>query len=73
MQESYGYQYFLIHRGDLHKVLLDRAYEVGAEIVVNAFVSKIDQETPSVMLRDGTRYTADLIVGADGKLSMLLL
>jgi 2-polyprenyl-6-methoxyphenol hydroxylase-like FAD-dependent oxidoreductase len=69
MEEVYGYPYFLIHRGDLHKVLLDRAYEVGAIITVNSFVSEVNEAAPSVTLNDGTVYKADLLIGADGTLS----
>ncbi|KAJ5626407.1 hypothetical protein N7510_002716 [Penicillium lagena] len=66
MEEVYGYPYFLIHRGDLHKVLLDRAYEVGTEVKVNASVSEVNEAAPSVTLNDGTVYRADLLIGADG-------
>lgn len=68
MDEVHGYPYFLIHRGDLHKVLLDRAYEVGAEIKVDAFVSEVNESASSVILKDGTVHRADLLIGADGTL-----
>lgn len=67
MEETYGNPYFLIHRGDLHKVLLDKAVEVGADIKVNSFVTTVEENGPCVKLADGTIYEADLIVGADGK------
>ena len=68
MAETYGDPYFLIHRGDLHRVLLDRAYEVGTEIITNAAVAKTEEAVPSVTLTNGKRYTGDLLVGADGKI-----
>jgi salicylate hydroxylase len=67
MQETYGDPYFLIHRGDLHKVLLNRALEVGVSIKTSSFVSEINEAEPSVVLRDGSKYTADLVIGADGR------
>jgi salicylate hydroxylase len=66
MQDTYGFPYFLIHRGDLHKVLLDKAREVGVVIRTNSLVSTVDQETPSITLEDGSTHRADLIIGADG-------
>ncbi|KAI7968519.1 hypothetical protein EIK77_006538 [Talaromyces pinophilus] len=69
MEETYGYPYFLIHRGDLHKVLLDRAYEVGTDIKVNSYVSDVDETGPSVTLTNGLKFTADLVIGADGIIS----
>jgi 2-polyprenyl-6-methoxyphenol hydroxylase-like FAD-dependent oxidoreductase len=70
MEEVYGYPYFLIHRGDLHKVLLDRAYAVGTVVKVNSFVSEVNEAAPSVTLNDGTVYRADLLIAADGTLSL---
>lgn len=65
------------HRANLHRCLLDRAVELGAKLVVNARV--VDVETPdldsdddrrgnhaTVVLADGRRMVADLVVGADG-------
>ena len=66
MAETYGDPYFLIHRGDLHKVLLNRAVEVGTDIITRAFVAETDEATPSVTLENGKRYTGDLLIGADG-------
>lgn len=67
MEETYGFPYFLIHRGDLHKILLDRARDLGIEIRTNAFVSTVKEEVPMIILGDGSTYTADLIIGADGE------
>ena len=67
MEENYGYPYLLIHRGDLHKVLLDKAVEVGVTIKIKSFVTIVDEQEPSVTVADGTQYKADLVIGADGK------
>jgi salicylate hydroxylase len=67
MEDSYGFPYFLIHRGDLHRVLLDKALEVGVVIRTGTYVSDIDEAQPAVTLASGEKCTADLIIGADGK------
>ncbi|TVY30272.1 FAD-dependent monooxygenase, partial [Lachnellula hyalina] len=65
-----GTFYWDFHRANLHKCLLQRAVELGARTIVNARVSDVqvsaDGETATVVLRDGQRHTADLVVGADG-------
>lgn len=66
MEDTYGFPYFLIHRGDLHKVLLVRARELGVNIRTTSIVSSVDEATPSVTLTDGSIHKADLIIGADG-------
>ena len=66
MEENYGYPYFLIHRGDLHKILVDKALDVGARILTSCYVSKVNQEDNSITLEDGKHFKADLIIGADG-------
>lgn len=47
-------------------MLLNRALEVGVSIKTSSFVSEINEAEPSVVLRDGSKYTADLVIGADG-------
>jgi salicylate hydroxylase len=66
MEQTYGCPYFLIHRGDLHKVLLNRALDVGVQILTNSFVSTVIESDPSITLADGSVHKADLIIGADG-------
>jgi salicylate hydroxylase len=70
MEDTYGYPYFLIHRGDLHRVLLNKALTVEVEIKTGSYVSDIDESQPSVTLASGEKCTADLIIGADGKYSI---
>lgn len=67
MEETYGFPYFLIHRGDLHKVLLMKAQEVGVDILTSSFVSSVDEDACSITLGNGSVHMADVIVGADGK------
>lgn len=64
------------HRANLHRVLLDRAVELGAVVLTNARVQRVSVDeqsthsthsTATVHLADGRRsFVADLVVGADG-------
>lgn len=67
IEKLYGAPYLLIHRAELHQVLVKRAYAVGVKIELDTFVSMIDQAEPSVTLKNGTSLKADLVIGADGK------
>ncbi|KAI1497853.1 FAD/NAD(P)-binding domain-containing protein [Biscogniauxia marginata] len=73
--EALGTPFFDFHRADLHRCLLDRAVELGADIRVSSRVDRIDYGaddlTATAVLGDGKRLTADLIVGADGISSKL--
>lgn len=64
-----------IHRAQLQKVLVETATEAGVEIIVDARVVKIDEsgESPVVITKDGRKFNADLIVGADGKANLASL
>lgn len=48
-------------------MLLDEARRLGAGIRFDCDVSTVDFESPFVVLSDGERVHADVIVGADGK------
>jgi len=65
----YGAPYFMIHRADLHGVLIDavRARKPDA-IRLAARVTGFDDDGKSVTLHlgDGTRVTGDALIGADG-------
>lgn len=65
-----GAQFWDFHRANLHKVLLDRAIELGAKLLtkcrVDDFIVSPDDTTATVILADGSQMTADLVVGADG-------
>lgn len=58
----------IIHREDFHRVLLDKATRLGAEIRINSEVTDIIFERPEVVLAGGQRVAGDVIIGADGKL-----
>ncbi|KAL4954776.1 hypothetical protein BDW69DRAFT_162418 [Aspergillus filifer] len=63
-------EWFLTHRVDLHNALrATAAQEVDGRrinIRLSSHVFSVDAETGEVVLEDGTKYSADLIVGADG-------
>jgi salicylate hydroxylase len=67
-----GTPFWDFHRANLHKCLLDRAVELGATIEVGSRVVDIEYKADgehtiaTAVLADGTRRTADLIIGADG-------
>jgi 2-polyprenyl-6-methoxyphenol hydroxylase-like FAD-dependent oxidoreductase len=58
-----------IHRAAFQKLLVEAASEAGAEILVNTRIIDLDESGPSpvVIARDGRRFEADLIIGADGE------
>ncbi|PWY69066.1 FAD dependent oxidoreductase [Aspergillus heteromorphus CBS 117.55] len=65
-----GTWYRDFHRADLQRCLLDRAVELGAEVtcaarVVDIVVSQEGSRATAVA-SDGRRWTADLVVSADG-------
>ncbi|KAH8895659.1 FAD-binding domain-containing protein [Thozetella sp. PMI_491] len=69
------------HRANLHRCLLDRAVELGAEILTNARAESFTVQqgmengvvttSATIHLADGRTMTADLLVGADGINSQL--
>ncbi|KUJ23552.1 FAD/NAD(P)-binding domain-containing protein [Mollisia scopiformis] len=63
-----GTCYWDFHRADLHRVLIERAVELGASMECNARVVdvKCKEEGATVLLADGREMEADLVVGADG-------
>ncbi|WOC12716.1 FAD-dependent monooxygenase [Gordonia sp. MP11Mi] len=71
---KYGAPYFHVHRADIHRITLDAAVDPNqpgpaAEVITGQRVSTIedvDSESPTVVTVDGKRYTADVIIGADG-------
>ncbi|HUN76560.1 MAG TPA: FAD-dependent monooxygenase [Steroidobacteraceae bacterium] len=57
-----------VSRAALHAVLVEGAAQAGAELVTDAEVVGIAQDAKgaSAVLSDGRRFSADLLVGADG-------
>jgi 2-polyprenyl-6-methoxyphenol hydroxylase-like FAD-dependent oxidoreductase len=55
-------------RADLYQALIDRAVELGVEIVTSSTVADVMPEG-RIVLQDGREYQADLVVAADGAYS----
>jgi salicylate hydroxylase len=66
MQDTYGYPYWLIHRADFHRILYERAVELGVTVKTNRQVKSADPTIPSATLCNGDTIKADLVIGADG-------
>lgn len=68
--ERFGYPFLDFHRADLQAVMLERTKELGAEIVVDARVEQLSydlvKKTVTCSTKNGDKFTADLVVGADG-------
>ncbi len=62
-----------ITRPKLHRILTERALEVGARIEYGTTIADIEQSAvgAAVSFSDGTRRTFDLVVGADGVRSVV--
>lgn len=69
-----GTPFWDFHRANLHMGLLERAVELGAKFTVNTKVENVEYNedmanntsTATAVCANGTRYTADLVIGADG-------
>ncbi|KAL9116383.1 MAG: hypothetical protein Q9187_007091 [Circinaria calcarea] len=70
MEETNAAPYLVIHRVDLHKILLAKAESLGIVIRLNSFISNISLVKPSLEIFNGEIYECDLILGADGEKSM---
>ena len=70
----YGFAYVVMHRSDLLAVLL-RACRADARVTLdtNKVVTAVDDcgDTVAVTCADGTRYEADVLIGADGLRSVV--
>ncbi|GAN07197.1 salicylate hydroxylase [Mucor ambiguus] len=66
MIERYGYPYLLIHRADYLQLLYDHSVELGIEVVLGARVDSVDDDAVAVRLSNGSVYTGNMIIGADG-------
>lgn len=66
---EYGAAYFQIHRADFHAELLRRLrQDRDVELILGKPAAKISIEAdkPAVYFKDGSRETADALIGADG-------
>jgi 3-hydroxybenzoate 6-monooxygenase len=74
LQERFKYPYIIIHRIDLHNVLLDACRRSSAiELVADAFVTDFKDHGDGVLVTtaDGRAYSGAALVAADGVRSLV--
>lgn len=69
IEDMYSAPYMVIHRADLHSILLREALRLGVSIRLNSQIVRFNLCEPSVDLASGEKYVADLVIGADGERS----
>lgn len=72
MERLYGAPYIVVHRAVLHAILHRHVVGAGAEIRLDCRVVDYDFENGVVVLQNGGRLQADLVVAADGECSFLV-
>lgn len=70
-KEKYDSMYLHVHRADYHRVLVERATEVGVEMILDTHIQDINFDSNTVTAANGKTYTGDVIVGYDGIKSKL--
>lgn len=72
-RKHYGGPYFVIHRSDLHSMLVDAARAAGAELLTGVTVrtAVTDGDLAIVTGDDGRTWQADVVLGMDGLKSTL--
>ncbi len=66
MKMAYGVPYLVIHRADLHQVMLTEAETLDIPIRLGSNIELIDPQGPSVVLSGGKKFKCDIVLGADG-------
>ncbi|GAA5975985.1 hypothetical protein JCM11641_002859 [Rhodosporidiobolus odoratus] len=66
LEQTYGFPTFVVHRGDLHKALLERALELGTTLKTNSHVEDVNFEETSLQIRGTGTVKHDVILAADG-------
>lgn len=72
-EERYGAPYLVIHRSDLHRVLLEGCEAAGVNLVNDVTVESVETVNGRGMAHTaaGMDYEADVVIGADGLKSTL--
>ncbi|KAK4497622.1 hypothetical protein PRZ48_010275 [Zasmidium cellare] len=70
-EEKWGHPYYMFHRQDMHKMLMDTALqEEGAgtpvKLIVNHKTVDLDTENGTITFHDGTKAQHEAVIGADG-------
>lgn len=72
-EERYGAPYVVIHRSDLHRILLEACHDSGVNLLNGVFVEKVesDGDKARAYAANGDVYEADAVLAADGLKSTL--
>ncbi|KXT02396.1 hypothetical protein AC578_178 [Pseudocercospora eumusae] len=70
-EEKWGHPYYMFHRQDMHKMLMDTAMQeegkgTPVKLIVNHKCQDINTETGEVTFHNGKQVKHDAIIGADG-------
>ncbi len=70
--QRYGAPYVVIHRSDLHAILLEAAEREGVRLLVDSHVEDIVEEPGGVVvtLSNGSSHRSDAVLAADGLASL---
>ncbi|MGX9901375.1 hypothetical protein ACW0JT_18560 [Arthrobacter sp. SA17] len=71
--DRYGAPYVVIHRSDLHRILLERCEAAGVKLVNDFMVESVETVNGRGVehISAGVDYEADVVIGADGLKSTL--
>ncbi|KAG1737068.1 uncharacterized protein EDB91DRAFT_1140876 [Suillus paluster] len=70
LRETRG-EYLFLHHDGLRRVLYEAAITAGAEVRAGVTVASVSSDGPHVTLTTGEKLLADVIVGADGRSSLV--
>lgn len=73
IEERYHAPYVVVHRSDLHRILLDACRRAGVELQTSRAVDRVDStsDTAFTYCEDGSVYESKVAVAADGLTSTL--
>src|ERR1700761_8180282 len=69
LEHSLGRPWWVVHRAHLHDGLATVARSLGAELIIDAQVVRVDYQTSDIVTVETAKhqtYTFDLLIGADG-------
>ncbi len=69
-QETYMAPYYVIHRADFHSALHQAALQLGVRVIIDSKVINYIEDIATVETAKGERFSADLIIAADGVKSL---
>jgi salicylate hydroxylase len=72
-RHRYGVPYVVVHRSDLHRVLVQACTDAGVELTTHSQVTTVRTvgRRATAETQDGMRYQTDFVLGADGLNSSL--